>query len=220
MSFEFDMDSLAHKLKQQETHAPARPAKPAEKHSDNEALNSAEVEGAKPEYRDTKVLDPPRGGTAPKRKSKGKKYVQLRQVPLDIITIAQKEFPTASSRATALSAYIIVRSGSSVENLNIDDEVKDLVRAYSGDKQMSNLTERLDRIEKTLQTLLFTIRTVEVGIGYNLFDRLGYRQEPLGKSPKDLMLAEDGMIEMLERLRAQSMALRREEQVRTGRPIR
>lgn len=163
-------------------------------------------------------------GRTRKKRSKTKKgpdLVQMRNFPRSLVALAMEHFPDASNRSDAVAAFMIVKSERSLDSFEIEnEEIERLVKEYEGDKSMFDLIGRITEIEKSLEAILFTTRTLEVGLAYDLYDRLGFRRDPIPKSPRTLNMIEDGMLDLVPRIRTQSLEYRRQEKYRTGRPIR
>lgn len=156
-------------------------------------------------------------------KSKTKKtpsdYVNMRTFPLSVVGLAQAEFPTATTRANAVAAYMLIKSGESLEGKVLPDEVKTLVKEYKGDKTAFTMAERLDSMDKRQMNIINKLNELELMIGYILCDRLGYRRET-SSSPRDVNFNENAMFDMLMRAREQSTEMTKQIQYRTGRPMK
>lgn len=159
----------------------------------------------------------------PSDKAKSKKtpsdYVNMRTFPLSVVGLAQAEFPTATTRANAVAAYMIIKSGESLDGKVLPDEVKTLVKAYKGDKTAFTMAERLDSMDKRQMNIINKLNELELMIGYILCDRLGYRRET-SSSPRDVNFNENAMFDMLMRAREQSTEMTKQIQYRTGRPMK
>jgi len=141
---------------------------------------------------------------------------------MSVYEVVQQEFPSAPSRLSALTAFVIVNSGRPLSDYKgLSDDVIDLVRNYSGQSKVSNLAEQIENVNKTLERLLASDRVLEFAIAYVIYDRLGFRKNNItvGK-PEQMPFYESDLVDMITRLKEQAQISRREEGYRTGRPER
>lgn len=166
-----------------------------------------------------KKAEPVKSSDKAKSKKTPSDYVNMRTFPLSVVGLAQAEFPTATTRANAVAAYMIIKSGESLEGKVLPDEVKTLVKEYKGDKTAFTTAERLDNIDRRQMNIINKLNELELMIGYILYDRLGYRRET-SSSPRDVNFNENAMFDMLMRAREQSVEMTKQIQYRTGRPMK
>ena len=146
--------------------------------------------------------------------------VSLRSFPTSVLQIAQKTFPDANTKADAVAAFIIVNSSDAMSSLDVSDEVRRLVRNYKGDKTKLDTVERLDGLDRQVKILSHVLRELELGIGYLLFDRLGYRKDSIAGGPSKINMTEDGMLDLIMHMREETIQMRKEEQYKNGRPMK
>ena len=184
-----------------------------------------------PVYKDTTTLEHEVsvvGDGAAKKKKKKKPIdgaqtkktrsdtVQIPAFPRELIAAVRKEFPMATNNTDALSAYVYVKTG---RTCDVPDEIKELAKDWKGDNTLEMLENRLHNLERQSTGFMAVLSELELGVGYMMHDRLGFRRD----NPKDARsanLLEDGVGDMISRLREQTKQYRQQENIKHGRPIR
>lgn len=152
------------------------------------------------------IDDRPQTGTA-----------QIRNFPKSLLAIARAEFPEASNNTDALAAYVLAKSGKT--NLDVSDTVVELVKNWDGDKTLENMEKRLSALTTQNAVLLNMLQEMELVTTFIAFDRLGYRQD-VASNIRSVDFLENGVTDLMERLREQTKILRKQEAIKNGRPIR
>lgn len=207
---------------QSKPESPEKEKAPSSNTGKNTGKGVAEQE--KPVYRDSQKVRHTTSSSDKKRKKQPQSdTIQIRNFPLDVYAIVAKEFPKASSRTAALTAYCIVHSDAIVDMSALSDDVRTLVEEYNGADRSFALASKLDVILRRLSSLSSMLDGTkaenEIALAYLLFDKLGFRQNsPL--SPSKVQFLEHGVSDMIEQLRSQSQTFRKDERIRDGRPIR
>lgn len=156
-----------------------------------------------------------------KQQKRENKPEQVRDLPSSVMDVIRKEFPQHLSKADAISAYVYVHSagtelGSQIE---LSENAKEAVKAYSGDNTMSILDMRLEHIERMLTQYAEKIQTIELLTAYLSHDRtFGSKSDQV--SPKRIVLRETGVLDVLEQGRKQAADQRAIDIIRNGRPRR
>ena len=143
--------------------------------------------------------------------------VYIRDIPKALMTVVRSEFPDAQNHTDALCAYIIAHSDI---KMNVSDVVSDLVRNRHGDQSLETIEQRLNKMERQLSATGIMLQEIELGVGYVIFDYMGYRITNAPKNPRDVDLLEHGVKDIVERLREQSKQLRTQDSLSNGRPLR
>lgn len=144
-------------------------------------------------------------------------FVQIRDFPRSLMSAVRSEFPGANSNIDALAAYVLVKTNADAST--ISDEVKQLALEYDGDRTAENIEKRLENLEKQNREMLSLLKELELVVAFLTFDRFGFRQD----NPKDVRsvdLLENGVESVLTRIREQATILRKQENIKNGRPIR
>ena len=139
--------------------------------------------------------------------------IQIRTFPRELMSMIRSEFPNATNNADALAAYVYIKSGKACA---VPDSVKELAESWNGDKSLQNMDDRMTVIERQMRAFSVVLQELELGVSYMMFDRLGFRKD----NPKDtrsVALLEDGVAEMMTRLREQTMQYRKQENIKAGR---
>lgn len=143
--------------------------------------------------------------------------VQIRNFPRDLMSAVRSEFPNANSNVDALSAYVLLKTNA--DSSCVSDDVRELVSKYDGDKTAENTEKRLEHLEKQSKEMMSLLKELELVMSYIAFDRLGFRRD----NPKDMRsidFLENGVTDVIERLREQTNQFKRQESIKNGRPIR
>lgn len=196
---------------------------PPQPEDELEITNTAQIEGGKQVFRDTKKNRHGSQGAGKKQTAPDNTVTQIRDFPNSVLNVVTREFPDAKSKRSALAAYVIVHSSESVDLSDVPDDVRELISKYNGTDNSRMIAEQLDTILRHILTLMSVVSTFQVkselADAYLLFDRLGFRREG-APSPGKANLLEAGMTDMIERLRTQAKTLQKDENIRKGRPIR
>jgi len=137
----------------------------------------------------------------------------LRDFPKTIADFAKSKFPTAKSQSKAITALIYVTSGKAID---VDDEIKELAKTWSEEKNIEAVEERLIKIEQQHREQIKLVEEMRILMTYLLFDRLGFRRHnPMNPSGVDL--SESGMDDFTEAIKLQVTALRKRQAVKDGR---
>ena len=158
--------------------------------------------------------------------SKGKEIpkpdvVQLRDFPASLANHVQRQFTGGSSKSKCLAAYILVMSDFDLSSAtDIPDDVRQLTAQLKKKQKtatVSDIYDRLDTIEKKNKQTTDSLRELEVAIAYLLFDRFGFRRSMTPDSPRDLDMLEDGVMDLVDRMRAIGKQSVNEDNIRHGR---
>lgn len=176
--------------------------------SEQKAINKVKPEANKPILKSkAKVI------RKPKSRSGG---IYLRNVPNSLVAETRRLFPQANNNTDAVTAYIAYQAGIKegltstqlelLENVQVEDPI-------------AEQRDRISHIERILATLVNMMRELEIASSYMIFDRLGFRREN-PNSPRQTNINEPGMTDMIERIREISQQMRRQENIKKGRPIK
>lgn len=146
-----------------------------------------------------------------------KGVAQIRDFPRSLLGLARAEFPEAGTNTEAISAYMLAKSGRI--DIPVPDSVKKLVRDWDGDKTAENTEKRLASLTSQVAILLNMVQELQLLVSYIAFDRLGYRQD-MPKDIRNIDFLENGMTDLMARVREQTRTLRKQEAIKNGRPIR
>ena len=196
---------------------------PKQPDDDERITNTAQIEGGKQVFRDTKKVRHGSQSSGKKSTPSDNSVTQIRDFPSSVMEVVKKEFPGAKSNRSALAAYVIVHSSEMVDLTDVPDDVRELIAKYEGSDNSQMIAEQLDTILRHILTLMslfskFQIES-ELTDAYMLFDRLGFRREG-APSPGKANLLEAGVTDMLDRMRSQAKTLQKDENIRKGRPIK
>lgn len=180
----------------------------SEPESEQKATNKVKPEANKPVLKSkAKVI------RKPKSRSGG---IYLRNVPNSLVAETRRLFPQATNNTDAVTAYIAYQAGIKegltptqlelLENVQVEDPI-------------AEQRDRISHIERILATLVNMMRELEIASSYMIFDRLGFRREN-PNSPRQTNINEPGMTDMIERIREISQQMRRQENIKKGRPIK
>ena len=196
---------------------------PSQPEDELEITNTAQIEGGKQIFRDTKKNRHGSQSSGKKQAAPDNTVTQIRDFPNSVLNVVTREFPDAKSKRSALAAYVIVHSSEPVDLNDVPDDVRELISKYDGSDNSQMIAEQLDTILRHILTLMSVVSTFQVkselADAYLLFDRLGFRREG-APSPGKANLLEAGMTDMIERLRTQAKTFQKDENIRKGRPIK
>lgn len=182
-------------------------AKP-EPEPEQKAINKVKPEANKPILKSkAKVI----------RKSKSHSGgIYLRNVPNSLVAETRRLFPQANNNTDAVAAYIAYQAGIKEGLTPMQLELLDNVQV---EDPIAEQRDRINHIERILATLVNMMRELEIASSYMIFDRLGFRREN-PNSPRQTNINEPGMTDMIERIREISQQMRRQENIKKGRPIK
>lgn len=180
----------------------------SEPKSEQKATNKVKPEANKPTLKSkAKVI------RKPKSRSGG---IYIRNIPNSLVAETRRLFPQATNNTDAVTAYIAYQAGIKegltptqlelLENVQVEDPI-------------AEQRDRISHIERILATLVNMMRELEIASSYMIFDRLGFRREN-PNSPRQTNINEPGMTDMIERIREISQQMRRQENIKKGRPIK
>lgn len=180
----------------------------SESESEQKATNKVKPEANKPTLKSkAKVI------RKPKSRSGG---IYIRNIPNSVVAETRRLFPQATNNTDAVTAYIAYQAGIKegltptqlelLENVQVEDPI-------------AEQRDRISHIERILATLVNMMRELEIASSYMIFDRLGFRREN-PNSPRQTNINEPGMTDMIERIREISQQMRRQENIKKGRPIK
>lgn len=150
------------------------------------------------------------------RPSKKADTVYVRDVPRVLVNEAKRMFPSAKSVTDAVTAFMAYKSGI-MEDLTADQLA--LVRGYEETDPIVTMTGMVEHMESDMRTMLGVMRELELGQAYMIYDRLGFRKEG-AESPGMVNFLENGVDDMVRRLRENSLQQVKRDRIRNGRPIR
>lgn len=188
----------------------------------SEEKNTAKINGDAQVFRDTREV---RHGTtsSPRKKRKNNpETAEIRGFPKSVLSLVKQEFNDGPNYAI-LAAFVIVHADTPIDLDTVPDNIRELVENYKGVNTGQMMVEKIDMVLKQMtimNQLLTTMKSqTELADAYEIFDRLGFRQE-IVSSPGKVNFTEHGVFDLLQSLRSQSEQLRRDESIREGRPIR
>lgn len=177
----------------------------------------------KPEQKATNKVEPEANKPVLKskaeviRKSKSRSGgIYLRNVPNSLVAETRRLFPQANNNTDAVTAYIAYQAGIKEGLTPTQLELLDNVQV---EDPIAEQRDRISHIERILATIVNMMRELEIASSYMIFDRLGFRREN-PNSPRQTNINEPGMTDMIERIREISQQMRRQENIKKGRPIK
>lgn len=144
------------------------------------------------------------------------KMASVRSLPAELVNEAKRLFPEATNNVDAVAVYMAYKSGIS-SALNKDQ--REMLKHVSDADPIVTLNERIEHIERGMTSMVALMQELELLSTFMVYDRLGFRVET-PESPKDVNLNENGMKDMLARIREMSRTVRLQEKYSAGRPIR
>lgn len=144
------------------------------------------------------------------------KMASVRSLPAELVNEAKRLFPEATNNVDAVAVYMAYKSGIS-SALNKDQ--REMLKHVSDADPIVTLNERIEHIERGMTSMVALMQELELLSTFMVYDRLGFRVET-PESPKDVNLNENGMKDMLARIREVARTVRLQEKYSTGRPIR
>lgn len=144
------------------------------------------------------------------------KMASVRSLPAELVNEAKRLFPEATNNVDAVTVYMAYKSGIS-SALNKDQ--REMLKHVSDADPIVTLNERIEHIERGMTSMVALMQELELLSTFMVYDRLGFRVET-PESPKDVNLNENGMKDMLARIRGVARTVRLQEKYSAGRPIR
>lgn len=144
------------------------------------------------------------------------KMSSVRSLPAELVNEAKRLFPEATNNVDAVAVYMAYKSGIS-SALNKDQ--REMLKHVSDADPIVTLNERIEHIERGMTSMVALMQELELLSTFMVYDRLGFRVET-PESPKDVNLNENGMKDMLARIRELARTVRLQEKYSAGRPIR
>lgn len=144
------------------------------------------------------------------------KMASVRNLPAELVNEAKRLFPEATNNVDAVAVYMAYKSGIS-SALNKDQ--REMLKHVSDADPIVTLNERIEHIERGMTSMVALMQELELLSTFMVYDRLGFRVET-PESPKDVNLNENGMKDMLARIREVARTVRLQEKYSAGRPIR
>ena len=144
------------------------------------------------------------------------KMASVRSLPAELVNEAKRLFPEATNNVDAVTVYMAYKSGIS-SALNKDQ--REMLKHVSDADPIVTLNERIEHIERGMTSMVALMQELELLSTFMVYDRLGFRVET-PESPKDVNLNENGMKDMLARIREVARTVRLQEKYSAGRPIR
>lgn len=144
------------------------------------------------------------------------KMASVRSLPAELVNEAKRLFPEATNNVDAVAVYMAYKSGIS-SALNKDQ--REMLKHVSDADPIVTLNERIEHIERGMTSMVALMQELELLSTFMVYDRLGFRVET-PESPKDVNLNENGMKDMLARIREMARTVRLQEKYSAGRPIR
>ena len=147
----------------------------------------------------------------------------VREFPTELAQRIKKLFPAARTMGEALAAYVYLKEGEP-EDIRISSEIASVAKSYIGDTVtpkdvQEELMKELLRMREMNNKAMRKLNSIELGVSYALFDRLGFRKlETL--SPGQLNFLETGIADLIQQLEKQSELKQNRDLQKSGRPIR
>lgn len=161
-----------------------------------------------------------RGGTSQKSETAPKRIrsetTQIRDFPSKLVEIARSEFPGVKNNSEALAAYVYLKSG---KKTDVPQRIRELVDGREIVDPMESVDKRLYSLEQHSRLIMDTLYRLEHGLGYMIFDRLGFRRNT-PTAPRSIQFDEIGVDDVKQRLREQSKQQKAKEAIKNGRPIK
>lgn len=144
----------------------------------------------------------------------------IKDFPRELMNEVRHLFPNATNNQDALSAFVLAHLD---EYISVSETVDALVKDYNKTDPVVSVDERLHNLERQVSILVKGLTGLELGLSYIIYDRLGYRNN----QPKDARSADmlesnrsGAVTDIVTRMREQANQMRKEENIKNGRPIR
>ena len=104
----------------------------------------------------------------------------VREFPTELAQRIKKLFPAARTMGEALAAYVYLKEGEP-EDIRISSEIASVAKSYIGDTVtpkdvQEELMKELLRMREMNNKAMRKLNSIELGVSYALFDRLGFRK--------------------------------------------
>lgn len=147
----------------------------------------------------------------------------LKKFPSELAYHIKSLFPEARTMDDAVAAYVYLKEGEP-DDIRVPYEIKKLVKCYIGDSVtpkdvQDEIMKELYKIREYNTRFMKKLNSVELGVAYTLFDRLGFRKAN-ALSPSELNFLEAGIADLLKQLEKQSEIKQNRDSQRSGRPIK
>ena len=147
----------------------------------------------------------------------------LKKFPSELAYHIKSLFTEARTMDDAVAAYVYLKEGEP-DDIRVPYEIKKLVKCYIGDSVtpkdvQDEIMKELYKIREYNTRFMKKLNSVELGVAYTLFDRLGFRKAN-ALSPSELNFLEAGIADLLKQLEKQSEIKQNRDSQRSGRPIR
>jgi hypothetical protein len=147
----------------------------------------------------------------------------LKKFPSELAYHIKSLFPEARTMDDAVAAYVYLKEGEP-DDIRVPYEIKKLVKCYIGDSVtpkdvQDEIMKELYKIREYNTRFMKKLNSVELGVTYTLFDRLGFRKAN-ALSPSELNFLEAGIADLLKQLEKQSEIKQNRDSQRSGRPIK
>jgi hypothetical protein len=147
----------------------------------------------------------------------------LKQFPTELAKFVQGLFTGNPSMQDAIAAYVYLQAGRPAE-IRVPQKIKDLADNYAGEEvSVSDLKYEFSReiaeLKKTNLKVTAKLNAIELAVGYNIFDRFGFRKkEALSSAEIDFL--ESGIDDLLKRLERMAATKQARDNARDGAPKR
>lgn len=144
----------------------------------------------------------------------------IKDFPRELVQKVRCLFPGATNNTDALAAFVVSHLG---EDISVSDTVDQLVSNYTKDDPIVSVDDRLHNLERQMLILVKGLSELELGLGYMIYDRLGYRDiQPTDARNTDMLESNrsGSVMDIIVRMREQSNQMRKQENIKNGRPIR
>lgn len=149
----------------------------------------------------------------------------IKKFPSDLARHIKSLFPTATTMDEALTAYVYMKEGEPPDIL-VPDNIQTIIASYIGDivtpkDVQEELMKELLKIREMNNKTMRKLNSIELAIAYELFDRAGFRKEPISAlSPGELNFLGAGISDLIKQLEKQAELKQNRDNQRAGRPIK
>ena len=148
--------------------------------------------------------------------------MRINYVPTAVVNALKDMFPNASSNARRVALAVLTHPKYVENSIKIDDEEVErlLKKERSQGQHISDLYERIQALEARNQRMTQLLMEIETGLVYIICDRTGFRRHSIPDQASELDMAEDDMVDLLRKLKADTTKVREQDRLRNGRPKR
>lgn len=149
----------------------------------------------------------------------------IKKFPSDLARHIKSLFPAANTMDEALTAYVYMKEGEPPDIL-VPDNIQTIIDSYIGDvvtpkDVQEELMKELLKIREMNNKTMRKLNSIELAIAYELFDRAGFRKEPISAlSPGELNFLGAGVSDLIKQLEKQAELKQNRDNQRAGRPIK